>query len=152
MRSPCALRNAQGWNHSLFTKGDFKIDLRSKTITCPAGEVEPFEPGDTVEFDPEACGACPLRAICTQAASGSGRTVSIAADEARQRKYRKLQQTGPGRAALRHRTAVEHALAHIAARKGLRARYVGVRRNLFDLRRSAAIQNLESIHRLARAA
>ena len=30
---------------------------------------------------------------CTQAASGSGRTVSIAADEARQRKYRKLQQT-----------------------------------------------------------
>jgi hypothetical protein len=31
--------------------------------------------------------------------------------------------------------------------QGLRARYVGVRRNLFDLRRSAAIQNLESIHR-----
>jgi ribosomal protein L29 len=27
-----------------------------------------------------------------------------------------------------------------------------VRRNLFDLRRSAAIQNLENIHRLARAA
>jgi hypothetical protein len=136
----------------LFTKGDFKIDLRAKTITCPAGEVEPFEPGDTVEFDPEACGACPLRAKCTQAASGNGRTVSIAADEARQRKYRKLQQTGPGRALLRRRTAVEHALAHIAARKGLRARYVGVRRNLFDLRRSATIQNLESIHRLARAA
>jgi hypothetical protein len=136
----------------LFTKGDFKIDLRAKTITCPAGEVELFEPGDTVEFDPEACGACPLRANCTQAASGAGRTVSIAADEARQRKYRKLQQTGPGRAVLRQRTAVEHALAHIAARKGLRARYLGVRRNLFDLRRSAAIQNLESIHRLAQAA
>lgn len=43
----------------LFTKLDFKIDLRSRTITCPAGEVEAFEPGDTVEFDPEACGACP---------------------------------------------------------------------------------------------
>ena len=28
---------------------------------------------------------------------------------------------------------------------------MGVRRNLFDLRRSAAIQNLENIHRLARA-
>ncbi len=136
----------------LFTKGDFKIDLRANTITCPAGEVEPFVPGDTVEFDPEACGPCPLRAKCTQAASGSGRTVSIAADEARQRKYRKLQQSRPGRAVLRHRTAVEHALAHIAARKGLRARYLGVRRNLFDLRRSAAIQNLESIHRVARAA
>ncbi len=145
---PWALRNRPG----LFTKGDFKIDLRAKTITCPAGEVEPFEPGETVEFDPEACGACPLRAKCTQAASGHGRTVSIATDEARQRKYRKLQKTGSGRAVLRRRTAVEHALAHIAARKGLRARYVGVRRNLFDLRRAATIQNLESIHRLARAA
>ncbi|MGP8179647.1 MAG: transposase [Acidimicrobiales bacterium] len=136
----------------LFTKGDFKISLRTHTITCPAGETEPFEPGDTVEFDPEACGACPLRAKCTQAASGHGRTVSIADDEDRQRDYRKLQQSPRGRAALRERTAVEHALAHIAARKGDTARYVGVRKNLFDLRRAAAIQNLEAIHRFARAA
>jgi hypothetical protein len=136
----------------LFTKGDFWIDLRAKTITCPDGEVEPFQPGETVEFDPEACGACPFRSRCTQAASGHGRTVSIAADEARQRKFRKLQQTRPGRVVLRERTAVEHALAHIAARKGHRARYVGVRKNLFDLRRSAAIQNLEGLHRAALAA
>lgn len=136
----------------MFTKLDFKIDLRANTIKCPAGEVEPFEPGDTVEFDPEACGACPLRSKCTQAASGRGRTVSIATDESRQRKFRQLQQTGPGRAMLRRRTAVEHSLAHIAARKGHRARYFGVRKNLFDLRRSAAIQNLEAIHRLLREA
>ncbi|MCK6533222.1 MAG: hypothetical protein L6Q84_09650 [Polyangiaceae bacterium] len=64
--------------------------------------------------------------------------MSIAADESRQRQFRKLQKTGPGRAALRKRTAVEHALAHVAARKGHRARYVGVRKNLFDLRRAAA--------------
>jgi hypothetical protein len=136
----------------LFTKGDFKIDLRAHTVTCPAGETEPFEPGDTVEFDPEACGACALRAKCTQAASGRGRTVSIANDEDRQRNYRKLQQSPRGRATLRERTAVEHALAHIAARKGGTARYMGVRKNLFDLRRAASIQNLEAIHRLARAA
>ena len=131
----------------LFSKLDFKIDLRTKTITCPAGEVESFEPGTTVEFDPESCGACPLRAKCTQAASGRGRTVSIARDEAQQKKFRTLQQTRAGRAALRERTAVEHALAHIAARKGSRARYLGVRKNLFDLRRAAAIQNLEALHR-----
>lgn len=136
----------------LFAKSDFKIDLRAKIITCPAGEVESFEPGDTVQFDPEACGACPLRSKCTQAASGNGRTVSIAADEARQRKFRSLQQTTPGRGRLRERTAVEHALAHIAARKGYRARYVGVRKNLFDLRRASAIQNLEGLHRMALAA
>jgi len=51
-----------GWSepheqrHEPSSKGDFKIDLRAKTITCPAGEVELFEPGDTVQFDPEACG------------------------------------------------------------------------------------------------
>ena len=54
----------------LFPKGAFRIDLRAKTITCPAGEEEPFEPGETVHFDPEVCGACPLRANCTQAAAG----------------------------------------------------------------------------------
>lgn len=132
----------------LFSKADFRIDLRTKTITCPAGEVEPFEPGTTVHFDPESCGACPLRASCTQAASGSGRSVSIAADEALQKRFRRLQTTRPGREALRARVAVEHALAHIGARKGARARYCGTRKNLFDLRRAAAIQNLEASHRI----
>ena len=136
----------------LFTKRDFKIDLRAHAITCPAGEVETFEPGVTVPFDPETCGPCALRSQCTQAACGKGRTVSIAVDEDRQKEFRKLQQTKPGRAQLRKRTSVEHALAHIAARKGHRARYIGVRRNLFDLRRAAAIQNLEGIHFILRHA
>jgi hypothetical protein len=47
---------------------------------------------------------------------------------------------------------VEHALAHIAARKGSRARYLGTRTNLFDLRRAAAIQNLEALYRVERQA
>jgi hypothetical protein len=136
----------------LFSKRDFKIDLRANTITCPAGQVEVFEAGQTVEFDPEECGCCPLRAKCTQAASGRGRTVSITKDEARQKRFRELQETPSGRATLRKRTAVEHALAHIAARKGHRARYIGVRKNLFDLRRAAAIQNLEAAHRQLRQA
>lgn len=136
----------------LFSKADFKIDLRKKTITCPAGEVEPFEPATTVHFDPEACGACPLRASCTQAASGSGRSISIGQNEAAQRRYRKLQSSGAGREALRARVPVEHSLAHIAARKGHRARYIGVQKNLFDLRRAAAIQNLEALQRISRMA
>jgi len=136
----------------LFSKADFRIDLRAETITCPAGEVEPFEPGETVHFDPEVCGACPLRANCTQAASGKGRSVSVAKDEAQQKEFRKLQETSSGRAALRERVAVEHSLAHIAARKGDHARYLGARKNLFDLRRASAIQNLEEVHRVYRAA
>jgi Transposase DDE domain/Transposase domain (DUF772) len=146
---PWALRPAKP---GMFSKADFRIDLRTKTITCPAGETEPFEPGETVNFDPEACGACAHRAQCTQAASGKGRSVSIAKDEAQQKKFRKLQSTSSGRSALRERVAVEHALAHVAARKGRRARYLGVRKNLFDLRRAAAIQNLEALHRVHRQA
>jgi hypothetical protein len=148
----CKPWGLRGRTPDVFSKREFKIDLRSNTIKCPAGQVEFFELGDTVEFDPEECGPCPLRTNCTKAASGRGRTVSIALDEARQKTFLRLQKTGAGRADLRRRTAVEHALAHIASRKGSRARYVGVRKNLFDLRRAAAIQNLESIHLAIRTA
>jgi hypothetical protein len=55
--------------------------MRSRTITCPAGQTESFVPGSLVEFNPEACASCPLRAKCTSAAPGSGRTVAIAHDE-----------------------------------------------------------------------
>jgi hypothetical protein len=134
----------------MFTKLDFKIDLRAGTITCPQGQIEPFEPGETVEFDPEACGSCPQRGNCTSAASGRGRTVSIAQDEALQNRFRRLQQSPSGRQNLRARVQVEHALAHVAARKGDRARYIGVRKNLFDLRRAAVIQNLEAAQRIER--
>ncbi len=135
----------------MFNKTDFKIDLRSNTITCPAGQLEHFEPGQTVEFNPDACGSCPLRGECTHSASGRGRTVQIAEDERRQQRLRKLQATPKGRERLRSRTGIEHRLAHVAARKGPKARYRGVRKNLFDLRRAATIQNLETIQRKAAA-
>ena len=72
----------------MFTKRNFNIDLQTGTITCPEGQVEPFEPGNTVELEPEACGACPRRDKCTTAASGRGRAVSIAEDEAVQKRFR----------------------------------------------------------------
>ena len=136
---------------NLFTKADFRLNLRDKTIRCPAGQVENFEAGDVVEFDPEVCGNCPLRSRCTHSASG-GRTVQIAEDEQLQQRLRKLQSSKSGRARLRERTGVEHRLAHIAARKGPTARYRSTRKNLYDLRRAAAVQNLETIHRVQRAA
>jgi len=142
----------RGGKPNLFKKTDFKIDLRSHTITCPAGQTEPFEPGEVVEFDPETCGSCSLRAQCTHSANGKGRTVSIGRDERLQKKLRVLQSTTTGRSELRQRVGVEHRLAHIAARQGRRARYIGVRKNVFDLRRAATIQNLETIHRRKLAA
>jgi len=131
----------------LFAKKDFKINVRDSTITCPAGQVEPFEPGETVEFDPEVCGSCSLRAHCTRAATGRGRSVAMGDNEGLQKKLRQRQASPAGRATLRERVGVEHQLAHIANRRGPRARYRGARKNTFDLRRIAAIQNLENIAR-----
>ena len=132
-------------NPGLFAKSDFKIDLKRKTITCPAGEIERATPGALVYFKPEACAVCPLRPQCTNAAAGSGRSVTIAEDEAAQKKFRRLQQTAAGRARLRVRSGVEHKLGRVARRQGPRARYRGVRKNLFDLRRICALGNLEVI-------
>ena len=54
-------------NHNLFIKADFVINMRHRTVECPAGEIEYFQPGSVVEFDPDACGRCPQRARCTMA-------------------------------------------------------------------------------------
>jgi hypothetical protein len=140
-------------NGKLFAKSDFIIDMRARTIRCPAGEVERFEPGSIVEFDPEVCGRCPLRSACTMASPAAGRTVTIAHDEPLQHRLRKLVATPKGRERLRERVAVEHRLAHIGRKQGRRARYLGVRKNLFDVRRAACVVNLETIHRvISRAA
>jgi hypothetical protein len=144
---PWVARNGQ-----LFRKSDFKINIRLRTIRCPAGEIEHFEPGSVVEFDPEACARCPLRSDCTMASHDKGRTISIAHDEPLQHRLRKLVACSEGRARLRDRVEVEHRLAHIGRKQGRRARYRGVRSNLFDLRRAGAVVNLETIHRTLAAA
>jgi len=136
-------------NGEFFTKQAFKLNLRAMTITCPAGETEPITFGQTVQFAPCKCEPCPLRSLCTPAACGRGRTVSIADDEKLRLKLRRMQKTKPGRQRLRERVAVEHRLAHIAQRQGPRARYLGARKNLYDLRRAAIIQNLETAQRKA---
>ena len=60
---------------------------------------------------------------------------------------RAARRTAEGRRALRQRTEVEHTLARIDQMQGKRARYKGTRKNIFDLRRVAAVQNLQRIHR-----
>jgi Transposase DDE domain len=132
---------------SLFPKSAFTLNLRDRTIACPNGQVQRFTVGTVVEFDPDVCDRCALRAQCTTAEFGHGRSVAIAENEALQHRLRQQIQTSVGRAALRERTMIEHKLAHISQRQGNAARYVGVRKNTFDLRRASAIQNLETLHR-----
>jgi Transposase DDE domain/Transposase domain (DUF772) len=128
-----------------FAKDQFTLDFGAGQLTCPAGVVMPFAPGRTVRFPKDTCAACPLRARCT--ASSNGRSVSIHPDEALLADLRRRQQTPEGRAKLRERTQVEHALAHVGHWQGRRARYLGTRKNLFDLRRVAVVHNLHIIAR-----
>lgn len=100
----------------------------------------------TWDFPAEVCAACPLRERCTS--SQRGRSVHIHPDEALLAELRPRQLTVTGRAKLRERVAVEHALAHVGRWQGRRARYRGLRKNLFDLRRCAVVHNLHVIARL----
>ena len=137
----------QSRNGTLFPKSAFHLNMRTRAITCPNGQVQHFELGDVVEFDSHVCDNCPLRAKCTTAEQGSGRTVSIADNEGLQQRFRKRLATREGRTILRRRVGVEHSLAHLARRQGPRARYRGIRKNIFDVRRASAVQNLENAHR-----
>jgi hypothetical protein len=128
-----------------YAKDQFSIDFATGQLTCPAGAAIPFEPGKTVRFPKNTCAACPLQARCTT--SSNGRSVAIHPDEALLAQLRRRQQTPEGRAQLRERVQVEHALAHIRHWQGRRARYLGTRKNLFDLRRNAVVHNLHVIAR-----
>src|SRR5437762_1870121 len=68
----------QPHNGSLFPKSAFTLNIRNRTIACPNGQVHGFSFGTVVEFDPDVCDRCPLRAQCTTAELGNGRSVAIA--------------------------------------------------------------------------
>ena len=112
-------------------------------VTCPGGQRVPMVPGRHVQFPATACEACALRAQGTKATHGQGRRLNIREDEQCQQKLRAQMKTQRGRASLRKRTAVEHAIAHQWAHQGRRARYKGLRKNQFDGRRQAAVSNLQ---------
>ncbi|APR77372.1 Mobile element protein [Minicystis rosea] len=139
-------------NGALFSKADFTIDLDAGTVRCPNDVVVPFALGQTLHFPATRCAACPLRVRCTQAAGKRGRSLSVHPNEPFLVELRAHAKTPEGRATLRQRVGVEHALATIHNRQGVRARYRGLRRNLFDLRRQAALSNLCVADQLARVA
>lgn len=133
-------------NGGRFSKTEFSLDWERGLMRCPAGVVMPFEAGGVVRFPKKACASCPLRGRCTKSTSG-GRSVSVHPDEQLLTELRERQRTPEGRKKLRERVGVEHSLAHIGHWQGDRARYKGVRKNLFDLRRSAVVHNLHVIAR-----
>ena len=149
-RSPNLTIYCKAWpvrNRERYPKTAFHLDWDAQRIRCPNDVVVPFQVGGVVQFPEGTCGSCPLRERCTS--SAHGRSVSIHPDERLLWELRQAQLTSAGRGKLRERVAVEHSLAHIGRWQGRRARYRGVRKNLFDLRRCAVIHNLHVIASLA---
>ena len=133
-----------------FSKTAFALDWEQGTIRCPNEVTVPFTPGGVVQFPATACAGCPLRERCTT--SAQGRSVTIHPDERLLAELRERQHTPAGRAKLRERVAVEHTLAHVGHWQGDRARYVGQRKNLFDVRRTGVVHNLHLLRRQRAAA
>jgi hypothetical protein len=136
-------------NKGRFTKRDFRFNLRNKTVTCPAGQSQRYELGRTVQFDDEQCSTCRLRPHCTDRPKERGRSMQINPLEELQERFRRMAASKKGRARQRERVPVEHRLAHLSQRQGTRARYRGRRKNLYDVRRHAAVMNLEVLQRLS---
>ncbi len=138
-------------NRGLYSKRDFNIDAAAAEVTCPAGDIQPIR-GRVVRFPKSVCGPYALREQCTRAKEGRGRSISIHAQEQLHQELAARKTTPEGRAELRERVPVEHSLAHICNRRGRRARYIGVDKNIFDLCRYAVIENCFAADRMERAA
>ena len=105
---------ARPWRQrgALFTKHDFPLDCAHGTVPWPHAQTVPMTPGRDAQFPAHACDAGPVRGQCTTARLGQGRSLTIREAEPFQQKRRAKLQTKRGRASLRKRTAVEHAIAH----------------------------------------
>jgi len=96
----------------LCTTNDFPLAVVHGTVTCPQGERVPMLLGTDAQFPARACDTCPVRAQCTNARLGQGRSLHIREDELFQHKLRATIRTKRGRASLRKRTAVEPTISH----------------------------------------
>jgi hypothetical protein len=132
-------------NRGRLTKEQFQINLDAHEVTCPAGVTMQLRAtGRQVQCPAALCGRCVLQAGCTT--SARGRTLSLHAQERLLLELRAARHTAEGRQALRQRTGVEHTFARLDQIQGKRARYKGTRKNTLDLRRTAAVHNLQHIH------
>lgn len=148
-RSPELKIICKSWrvrNGKYFEKVAFNLDWENHLIGCPNGINIPFIEGKTVRFPQQQCQVCPLHSQCT--ASPKGRTISVHPDESLLHELRQRQTTSSGRQKLRERVSVEHTLSHIGQWQGKQARYLGIRKNLFDLRRMAVVHNLHILAQL----
>jgi transposase len=120
------------------------------SVTCPAGrtvtERKVQKDGTQIFRFGDRCRRCPLRHACVPAKLlKTGRAIHVNPEEKLLQEARAFQATQTGKALLRQRVRVEHALARLA-RVGIgQARYFGRVKTTFQLMMSAAVVNLRLI-------
>jgi IS5 family transposase len=127
-----------------FTRDDFTIDYRARTVTCPQGHTVTIRPSGEARFGTDRCRSCPSRARCTT--NRDGRVVVVGDHDQLLATARADWQAGVGVDDYRqHRPMVERAIAWLVAHGHRRVRYRGIKRNQLGLAHRAAALNLRRL-------
>ena len=143
-------------NGKQFSKDAFEIDLEAKTCRCPAGQVTAklvsrgwygeqdgqHWPKEAFQFPGEVCDGCELRAQCTRAGPGKGRSVALHPQERLLQEARALQNSPIFHEYNEKRQVAEHRLARLVQLGMRQARYFGRRKTLFQAHMAATVANL----------
>jgi IS5 family transposase len=126
-----------------FHRDDFRIDYRSRTVTCPNNITVTIRARGTAKFG-ASCAGCPLRSRCT--ANRSGRVFTVSEHDELLAAARAQWRAGIGVDDYRQwRPLVERSLAWLVADGHRRVRYRGVERNRLGLSIRAAAINLRRL-------
>jgi hypothetical protein len=131
-----------------FTIGDFTVDDRAGTVTCPAGHTaalgRPRADGTRQAQFKTACRGCPLRQRCTT--SKTGRVLSVHPQHALLAAARRTATVPAWQAEYRRwRPPVERAIAWLVAGGNRRVPYRGITKNNTWLHHRAAALNLRRL-------
>jgi hypothetical protein len=139
-------------NGEFFSKDAFIIDLKARTVRCPASHTA-LIPGliraghlQRVEYPASLCAGCPLRSRCVR--GGGGRSITIAAYEAQRQRARALQREPATQALLHLRPLVERKLAHVVRWGSRKARYRGQRKVGLQFFLVGLLANLDRLSRI----
>lgn len=126
-----------------FTRDDFVVDHRARSVTCPAGRTVVIAPRGTATFG-ALCQGCPLRSRCTNSREGRQIQVNSHDDEL---VYGRQAWADPIVSIhyRNHRPMVERTLAWLVARGNRRLRYRGAARNQVWLGTRLAALNLRRL-------
>jgi hypothetical protein len=139
-------------NSGRFPKTDFWIDLKARSVTCPAGHTTTMSrstkdhkgrPATMYLFGKDLCAACPLRDSCI--GGKGGRTILVGKHEARIQAARAAQQEPETKALLRRRPKVERKIDHLQDLGMRKARYRGRRKTKLQALLAATVANFKRL-------